>query len=134
MAIAWIFEPVIDIPTKVPAKKARGARSYEDGKQQLVCAACAHPITRAQDETRRKGLHVHCFANPGGFVYRIGCFAVAPGILQAGAATGEDTWFAGFSWKVGLCGACCEHLGWCFTAADGDAFFGLILDRLSLSE
>lgn len=134
MAIAWAFEPVIGIPTKEPKKRAKLARSRGDGKQHLVCAACAHPITRAQDETSRRGLHVHCFSNPGGFVYRIGCFAAAPGIIQAGTATSEDTWFAGFSWRIGLCGGCREHLGWSFAASDGDGFFGLILDRLTVSE
>ena len=134
MATAWTLEPVIDVPTKAPSKGAERARSRGEGKQRLVCAACAHPITRVQDETRRRGLHVHCFANPGGFVYRIGCFSAAPGVVQIGAGVSEHTWFAGFSWRVALCGGCREHLGWGFAATDGDGFFGLILSRLIPSE
>ena len=73
--------------------------------------------------------------NPAGILYRIRCFASAPGCTEAGEFTTEYTWFAGFAWRYALCASCWEHVGWVYRrsaeASDGlGAFFGLIADKL----
>ena len=62
--------------------------------------------------------------------YEFSIFSDAPGCSRVGQATPEDTWFTGFAWRVALCGHCAEHLGWHFSSAGGDSFFGLITDKL----
>lgn len=98
----------------------------------LRCRRCDHAITSPAARVSRGGAHAHTRINPGGWVYTIGCFAEAPGCTTTGPATAAHTWFAGHAWRVALCGACGEHLGWRFEAStDMDAFFGLILERLA---
>ncbi len=80
------------------------------------------------------GCHEHTFTNPGGWVYRIGCFRRAPGCAQAGEFTEAYSWFPGQAWRYALCAGCRTHLGWVYRQAGGEAseaeFYGLILDRL----
>lgn len=100
-----------------------------DGGRVLCCAACRRPITSSAQRRRVQGEHRHTFTNPYGYVYRIGCFAEAPGCLAHPSDSGEFTWFAGYRWRIVVCSGCGLHLGWGF-ANDGDRFVGLILDRL----
>ena len=86
-------------------------------------------MARRADAERRQGAHAHCFVNPHGQVFEIGCFARAPGCRALGPATTDWTWFPGWAWQVALCAACGRHLGWCYRR-QGGRFFGLILDRL----
>jgi hypothetical protein len=39
-------------------------------------------------------------------------------------------WFPGYAWQIAVCRGCRAHLGWLFRA-EGDVFFGLILNRLA---
>ena len=133
MVFAWAFDPVIGPVGEAPVRAAKRASARRQGEPHYLCALCAHPITNARDETRRKGLHLHCYMNPAGFVYRIACFGAAPGTAQIGEPTDQHSWFPGFTWRICLCGNCREHLGWSFAAEDGDGFFGLIVDRLVVS-
>jgi hypothetical protein len=50
--------------------------------------------------------------------------------MTTGIKTDEFTWFAGYTWQIGVCRKCLSHLGWRFQSM-GDYFFGLILDRLT---
>jgi len=95
----------------------------------LVCAACGQVVTRCRDRIEVGARHEHTFLNPAGLVYRIGCFARAPGVAGIGSHTEEHTWFAGCAWQVVVCRGCAEHLGWSFTGAE-TRFFGLIVGRL----
>lgn len=95
----------------------------------LRCRRCDHGVAPPSARVARAGAHVHTRINPGGWVHSFGCFAEAPGCVPVGPATTEHTWFAGYAWRVALCGGCGEHLGWRFEGA-GDAFWGLILERL----
>ncbi len=104
----------------------------EQPEGRLLCLACGHPITSRRERIREGGDHEHTFANPAGYLFRIGCFARAPGCLLAGQATLEHTWFPGRAWRYALCGGCRTHLGWAFLAGES-AFYGLILDRLQES-
>jgi hypothetical protein len=104
-----------------------GVLDFPEGR--LLCLACGYPITSLRERITAGGAHEHTFANPGGYVFRIGCFGRAPGCVQAGQPTLEHTWFAGHTWRYALCGGCRAHLGWAFRGGQS-GFFGLILDRL----
>lgn len=82
----------------------------------------------------RAGGHEHGRINPAGLSFHIACFAAAPGAAAVGPATLEHSWFAGYGWRIALCGGCGEQLGWRFEAPDGDRFFGLIVGRLMAGE
>lgn len=112
------------LPARAPAM------DRDRGKQRLLCRACAHFVTDVACRILRDGAHNHTFTNPLGVVFEIGCFATAPGCAEVGAASAEHSWFAGFAWRVALCGHCSAHLGWRFTSNGDDEFYGLILDRL----
>ena len=95
----------------------------------IVCRACGFTICHPDDAIPMAGAHRHTFANPHGIVFEIGCFRNAPGCAGVGPATDDFTWFAGYRWRIAICAACHEHLGWRFEG-DSDSFHGLILDRL----
>jgi hypothetical protein len=107
----------------------RPAEPSAEPEGALLCFACGHPITSESERIAAGGAHEHTFTNPGGWVYRIGCFRRAPGCAQAGEFTGEYSWFPGQAWRYALCAGCRAHLGWAFRGAQPE-FYGLILDRL----
>lgn len=115
------------------SRRAPHERSETDtglrGGKRLLCSLCLFPITTSESRMEIQGSHVHTFANPHGYVYRIGCFLTAPGCLADHRETEEFTWFQGFAWSVEVCGRCLSHLGWRFRGAAG-SFHGLVLDRL----
>lgn len=109
--------------TRPRADDATGARGP------LVCAACGQRITDDAHRVERGGAHAHTFVNPGGFVHRIACFAVATGCSYRGDPDTAFSWFPGWSWQIAACGACRAHLGWIFRA-EGESFHGLIVDAI----
>jgi len=104
----------------------------KDGKR-LFCAACRRLITSEALRISVNGAEEHSFSNPHGIEFHIACFSEAEGCGQIGVPTEEWTWFSGYRWRLAVCMDCGTHLGWGFSADAGDAFYGLILDRL-LSE
>jgi hypothetical protein len=124
------------VPEKPRAQGSPAARTAVSDQKSpaeelhILCRECLHAITRPTERISIQGQHYHTFANPHGIVFEIGCFRNAPGCGYIGAATDEFTWFAGHRWRVCVCAACLSHLGWLFAAPSGDAFHGLILDRL----
>jgi hypothetical protein len=77
------------------------------------------------------GAHEHVVFNPAGIVFRIVCFAKAPGTLDIGPASDQFSWFKGYDWRLCLCGSCRTHLGWTYAGAVPPAgFHGLIRPRL----
>jgi hypothetical protein len=100
----------------------------------IFCAGCGHLITDRRYAVERQGHHNHRFMNPGGFLYRIGCFAEAIGCFVVGPDSPEYPWFVGYSWRCAFCAGCAHHLGWQFRASGegvSGSFFGLILDRVT---
>lgn len=95
----------------------------------IICKSCGHMITSESAKIMVNNSHVHTFMNPSGIVYTFGCFQDAPGIIAAGIATSEYTWFPGYSWQILICANCREHLGWMFR--NGDTFFALIVGKLT---
>jgi hypothetical protein len=95
----------------------------------LLCAACGHIISSDDHRVEMSGSHEHTFVNPGGFVYRIGCFNAAPGCVHIGSTESAFSWFPGWTWQVAVCAHCRAHLGWIYRNA-GEQFHGLILAAL----
>ncbi|MBN2353255.1 MAG: hypothetical protein JXD23_11840 [Spirochaetales bacterium] len=112
------------IPEDVAEDDAKGIPS-----RVLLCTVCGTVVTSPDERTRLDNSFEYVFTNPGGFVYRIGCFRKAPGCLQSGEPTDFFTWFPGYAWSFALCRGCVTHLGWHFTGPEDD-FFGLILNQL----
>ena len=129
MAVALAFEVLGE--ADIEALLKQGKQTDMD-KRRFLCAACGRFITTMSHRICRSGAHQHEFSNPFGMVFTIGCFAAAPGCTEIGAATYQHTWFPGFQWRIALCRSCRTHLGWEFQASD-KGFFGLILDRLTLT-
>ena len=103
------------------------------GRRALVCARCGQRITSDAARTTVGGQHEHTKANPHGYVFHIGCFAMAVGLVPWGPPSTAWTWFPGYSWQVERCAGCEEHIGWQFDSP-GHGFHGLILDRLAEAE
>lgn len=110
-------------PHALPAETTRTAAAPV-----LRCRHCGHVITEPAARMEIAGQHRHCFSNPHGIEFQIGCFQAAPGLVCEGGASDFWTWFPGYRWRVGLCSQCGLHLGWCFEGSG--RFYGLILARL----
>jgi hypothetical protein len=95
----------------------------------IVCARCGNAVTSARQRIAVLESHEHRFMNPAGALFHIGCFARADGCVAVGPPSDDYPWFPGFDWRVALCAACADHLGWLFQSAS-TSFFGLRLDRL----
>lgn len=95
----------------------------------LVCVLCRTYITSTRERIEINQSHVHTFLNPGGLVFRIGCFSHAPGCFVYGEGVSEHSWFREYLWYYALCPVCNNHLGW-FYSTGGSSFYGLILDHL----
>lgn len=93
-----------------------------------MCAACGARISDTTARIEVSGQHQHTLFNPAGLVFKVACFATAPGCRGVGPFVQEFTWFPGHYWQVAVCATCIEHLGWHF---EGDSsFVGLIEDRI----
>ncbi|MBZ0237603.1 MAG: hypothetical protein K8M05_35130 [Deltaproteobacteria bacterium] len=118
--------PAADRPT-IPAHTVRDEAPRDP--RELLCRTCRSRITHEDHRVEVNGAHEHTFVNPGGFVHRIGCFAVATHLGQIGRPETAFSWFPGFSWQIVVCKTCRTHLGWIYRCA-GDRFTGLLLDEL----
>lgn len=114
--------------TRRPQARAEDPWSGAEGGR-LLCARCGHPVTALGWARDVAGGHHHSFVNPHGYLYRIGCFGLAPGCTPRGEVVAEYTWFPGYAWQIAHCGGCDTHLGWGFVGR-ADRFHGLVLDRL----
>jgi len=118
-----------ELPEEIPDVQDR-AKS----ERAIACAACLATVTSARHRIAVHGSHDHRFMNPGGFLFHIGCFAEAIGCTIFGPDSHEYPWFPGLAWRYALCTSCGQHLGWHFHGKGGEAFFGLVLDRLTEPE
>jgi len=100
-----------------------------DPERAILCAACKARVARERDRIAAFGSHEHDRVNPGGYLFRIACFARADGAVPVGPPSDEFPWFPNHRWRIVLCGSCHAHLGWTFTSA-GTTFFGLVVERI----
>jgi hypothetical protein len=114
---------------KAPAAPAPAAGERVAPERAIVCATCGHPVTSERERIAVLEAHEHRFMNPAGLLFHIGCFARADGCLVIGPPSDDYPWFPGYDWRIALCAACGEHLGWQFQSGER-SFFGLRLDRL----
>ena len=131
-AVCLLRDPVRrpdNVTDATVVEKEREEQGPEE-EEYILCRQCRQAITRPAERIEVQGTHRHTFANPHGLVFELGCFKNAVGCGYAGAATDEFTWFAGYRWRICFCATCLTHLGWIFSSPGGDAFHGLILDRL----
>lgn len=129
MASVIAFEALEECDLDVWLEKHKARRG---APRSIRCAQCAQRITSAEQRVDQAGAHQHRFENPAGVMFHIGCFRQAPGCRCVGEATLAWTWFPGHPWSLALCSRCATHLGWRYgPAGTGDAFYGLILDRLN---
>ncbi|MCP4400782.1 MAG: hypothetical protein GY801_26205 [bacterium] len=105
------------------------AREQEEEEKFLRCIVCQATITRQSDRITINERHQHVFTNPHGYIFQIGCFAVAQGCVFSDNESNFFSWFPGYAWRFALCGQCLTHLGWGFRSQDSQ-FVGLILDKL----
>jgi hypothetical protein len=96
----------------------------------VYCRQCLKMISTRSDRMAVQGAHQHTFANPHGILFEIGCYKTAPGCIQSGPPTEEFSWFKAYSWQVAICRRCLLQVGWFFSSARLEGFYGLILDRL----
>lgn len=101
------------------------------GNRVFICRSCGNRITSSASAISVNGGHKHTFFNPHGYVFELGCFSEAPGVLGVGPSSPEFTWFAGHSWQTVICGRCKVHIGWRYQADSGSAFYGLILPQVA---
>jgi hypothetical protein len=113
----------------LPEVVAIDAEAERDADRVVSCRACGAPITHARAKIAVHAAHAHSFINPDGFIFRIGCFAVAPGARGSGVESDHWTWFPGYSWQAVVCGRCGAHIGWSYRNTSR-SFVGLILDRV----
>lgn len=125
----WALRRLTDSQIEQITKSLHKSNDENDEGEFILCRNCGNVITSTSNKIEMNGKHQHTFTNPGGFVFRIGCFAAAQGILNQGYPTLEFTWFPGFSWCYSLCIRCFAHLGWAYQSGE-KYFYGLILDRL----
>jgi hypothetical protein len=95
----------------------------------VACAACRGFVADSRARFSVDGAHSHSFINPAGLIFRVSCFAAAPGVVPVGEESDDFTWFAGFAWRVALCRTCGEHLGWSYRRLRSE-FVALIDDRV----
>lgn len=117
-------QPIV-VPDELPENDIKRLDFY-------LCISCNNRITKPADAIIINACHRHTLRNPTGVLFHIGCFAAIIGYGEIGEPSAEHTWFAGYSWRIGLCANCHLHLGWGFYAASGNHFYGLIMNRLIL--
>jgi hypothetical protein len=115
-------------PSSETARSTQTTHAHGRGRI-LACIRCGSAITTAAARIAIAGAHEHTFANPHGFLFRIGCFSSAQGCATEGPRTAEWSWFPPYSWQIEVCATCREHLGWLYRAQES-RFHGFILDRL----
>jgi hypothetical protein len=113
---------------EAPAAESGGAVGEE---RVCRCAACGHELALLRERIDVEGAPTRSFMNPEGIEYEITAFREAPGCALAGEASSYWSWFAGYSWRVALCGRCGQHVGWSFSGGPSP-FFGLIVQRIAL--
>lgn len=112
----------------VQASTASRSDAEEQGNRAIVCAACSAHLSDSSQRIEVAGQHHHTFFNPAGVVYRVMCFAAAPGCSGIGPFSAEFSWFPGQRWQIALCANCHEHVGWHFAGAG--SFSALIEQRI----
>lgn len=128
----YLLRAFRDDPIHSFSKQQKNKKSlHGEEKELLYCITCLRLITSGDQRIQVEGSHEHTFLNPGGCMYKIGCFQDAIGSVAQGMPTDEFTWFKGFHWRVAYCKKCFQHIGWQYLQSNQEYFWGLILRLLT---
>ncbi len=98
----------------------------------LLCAACGHPITKVKEKIKIRGRHDYRFNNLG-YPIVLGCFRNAPGCIGYGGISHGYSWFRGYAWQIQLCENCLSQLGWIYIS-EQERFYALVFKMLREEE
>lgn len=115
-------------PLAVPVDAELTGALDDDGR--VHCRACSSIVADARAKMEVSGAHVHTFINPAGLIFKVACYAAAPGTSPHGTPSTEWTWFPGYAWQAALCARCADHLGWSYRRPAPPSFVALILDKV----
>lgn len=115
-------------PKKAPSALPETDATDSTKEEKLVCEVCRYFITTTASRIELFGGHVHNRINPAGFVFRLGLFADAPGVVSVTEPSREFAWFSRHAWQIVVCRGCLEHLGWEFSGKK--RFFALLPEKL----
>ncbi len=115
-------------PVAEPEIAQRSASTSGDTAGDWLCAWCHNRVANEKDRFPYNGKDEFTFANPEGIRFAIITFSRTLGCQEIGAATLENTWFAGHAWSFCQCDRCGQQLGWFYAGLH--QFAGLIKDRL----
>ncbi|MDP3478926.1 MAG: cereblon family protein [Desulfoprunum sp.] len=127
-AVMYLFRETADRSHEMD--EAGALEEESQGGRGLFCRRCGYRITGEDNRITINGSHTHTFFNPTGILFELACFKNAPGCSVHGQASGHFSWFAGYQWRIVLCGQCATHLGWRFESLDA-TFFCLIIPHLT---
>lgn len=117
------------VKPQIKQKSEKQEKSFDEPL--IFCKKCYFILTRQSFASSPEGYHEHMQCNPSGLTFVFRCFSRAPGCNIRGKATSEFSWFQGYSWQYSFCQGCGEHLGWHFSNAEEDNFFGLIAKKIT---
>lgn len=106
---------------------------------EFYCAGCNSHITSINNLfSKTDEGSVNVYVNPQGSVHDlITSLRVSYIVRTSGQPSEEFSWFPGYAWTIIECRQCGIHLGWKFTATNGDltpsSFFGLRCSQLNNS-
>lgn len=128
IAIQWYLFDSRSGSAERRKERESGIDAHKKHRGRILCRSCHFPITSKTMALSIDGQDTHVRVNPAGVSYSFACYREAPGCTVIGEATSEFSWFRGYRWRLALCAACGEHIGWHF--AGETPFFGLIVNRL----
>ncbi|MFO7850662.1 MAG: cereblon family protein [Spirochaetia bacterium] len=112
-------EDLLGFPSPGSLKEYSSSPEEEEKTDKsIICAACGSLVTHKKYISSYAGSFEHVFTNPNGYVFRIGLFTYAEGVVPAGMWIGEFSWFPHTLWRLVVCGGCFVHLGWEYIYAD----------------
>ncbi|XP_076349843.1 protein cereblon-like isoform X2 [Tachypleus tridentatus] len=137
----------LHFPIEILTENVNTVEFYDDF---LLCRQCGHDITEAshlKSIASKVALHqrndtilgvpgvlLQLFRNRAGKEFEL--LTVSKAAVAGISSWYEDhTWFPGYSWKIGICPRCGQHIGWLFQEMDKEDksdidFIGLIMEKL----
>ncbi len=125
-------DPLYNVPMIGYVKLQR----ENDKKEQkpYVCSQCRTEITHSEALIPLNGARDHSFVNPVGVRCNFMTFNHCENVIVHDEIYLQHSWFPGYGWRIVICRACLQHLGWKYDAVTAKAlpstFFGLLIDAI----
>jgi hypothetical protein len=105
-----------------------------NGAKTFHCNVCGSLVARSDHLVTLGGRNRHIFINPAGIECDFQTFIFCSGAVAIGEATVEQTWFAGYAWRMAFCRQCGQHLGWYYQGMSQTGrpseFWGILVSRV----